>query len=135
MKCYALSCILCSIAQLHSTLCNSMDWQALLSMGFPRQEYWSGLPCPSPGDLPDSRDQTHVSCISCIAARFFTTEPSGKPSCILSTQKRKPLESIHLPDTGWSRSSGLANYPDIPNCIQIFSPNLKTQLDFNIFEL
>ena len=28
-------------------------WQALLSVGFPRQEYWSGLPFPSPGDLPD----------------------------------------------------------------------------------
>ena len=27
--------------------------QAPLSMGFPRQEYWNGLPCPSPGDLPD----------------------------------------------------------------------------------
>ena len=27
--------------------------QDLLSMGFSRQEYWSGLPCPSPGDLPD----------------------------------------------------------------------------------
>ena len=29
--------------------------QAPLSMGFPRQEYWSGLPSPSPGDLPDPR--------------------------------------------------------------------------------
>jgi len=28
--------------------------QAPLSMGFSRQEYWSGLPCPSPGHLPDS---------------------------------------------------------------------------------
>ena len=28
--------------------------QAPLSMGFPRQEYWSGLPCPPPGDLPDT---------------------------------------------------------------------------------
>ena len=27
--------------------------QAPLSMGFPRKEYWSGFPCPSPGDLPD----------------------------------------------------------------------------------
>ena len=27
--------------------------QAPLPMGFSRQEYWSGLPCPSPGDLPD----------------------------------------------------------------------------------
>ena len=29
--------------------------QASLSMGFSRQEYWSGLPCPPPGDLPDPR--------------------------------------------------------------------------------
>ena len=37
--------------------------QAPLSMGFSRQEYWNGLPFPSPGDLPNPRDQTHVSCI------------------------------------------------------------------------
>ena len=30
-----------------------MDWQAPLSVGFPRQEYWSGLPFPSLGDIPD----------------------------------------------------------------------------------
>ena len=36
-------------------LCNPMDCspQAALSMGFSRQEYWNGLPFPSPGDLPD----------------------------------------------------------------------------------
>ena len=28
--------------------------QALLSMGFSRQEYWGGIPCPPPGDLPDT---------------------------------------------------------------------------------
>ena len=39
------------------TLCNlwTVAHQALLSMGFSRQEYWSGLPFPSPGDLPDPR--------------------------------------------------------------------------------
>ena len=31
--------------------------------GISQEEYWSGLPCPSPGDLPDSWDWTHVSCI------------------------------------------------------------------------
>ena len=31
----------------------SVDCQARLSMGFSRQEYWGGLPCPSPGDLSD----------------------------------------------------------------------------------
>ena len=34
--------------------------QAPLSMGFSRQEYWSELPCPSPGDLPSTRDPTRV---------------------------------------------------------------------------
>ena len=33
----------------------TIAYQAPLSMGFSRQEYWSGLPCPSPGDLPDPR--------------------------------------------------------------------------------
>ena len=42
-------------AQLRPTLCNPMDCtrQAPLPMEFSRQEYWSGLPCPSPGDLPN----------------------------------------------------------------------------------
>ena len=33
----------------------TVDHQASLCMGFSQQEYWSGLPCPSPGDLPDSQ--------------------------------------------------------------------------------
>ena len=43
--------------------------KASLSMGFSRQESWSGLPFPAPGDLPDPRDQAGVSH---IAGRFFT---------------------------------------------------------------
>ena len=39
--------------------------QAPLSMGFSRQESWSGLPFPSPGDLPTPGIEAHVSCISC----------------------------------------------------------------------
>ena len=49
--------------------------QAPLSMGFPRQEYWSGLPFPSPGDIPDPRIEPRPSA---LAGRFFTTEPPGK---------------------------------------------------------
>ena len=39
--------------------------QAPLSLGFSKQEYWSGLPCPPPGDLPDPGIQpmSHISCI------------------------------------------------------------------------
>ena len=50
--------------------------QAPLSTGFSRQEYWSGLPFSSPGDPPDSGiEPMSLS----LAARFFTTEPAGKP--------------------------------------------------------
>ena len=44
-------------------------------MGFPKQEYQSGLPFPSPGDLPDMGLE-HVS--SALPGRFFTAEPPGK---------------------------------------------------------
>ena len=50
------------------------DCQAPLFMAFSRQEYWSGLPFPSPGDLPDPG----IEHVSYIAGRFFTNEPPGK---------------------------------------------------------
>ena len=53
--------------------------QALLSMGFPRPEYWSWFPFPSPEDLPNPG----IELVSpALAGGFFTTEPLGKP-CIL----------------------------------------------------
>ena len=47
-----------------------------LSMGFPRQEYWSGSPFPSPGNLPNPGIKPASPA---LAGRFFTTEPRGKP--------------------------------------------------------
>ena len=49
--------------------------QAPLSVEFSRQEYWSGLPFPSPGDLPQPGMEPGSSA---LAGGFFTTEPSGK---------------------------------------------------------
>ena len=49
--------------------------QAPLSMGFSRQEYWSGLPCPSPGHFPDPGMEPGLPE---LAGRFFTTEPQYK---------------------------------------------------------
>ena len=45
-------------------------------MGFPRQEYWSGLPFPSSGDLPDPGIEPALPALR--EERFFTTEPPGK---------------------------------------------------------
>ena len=50
--------------------------QAPLSMGFCRQEYWSGLPFPSPGDLPNPRTEPMSAALE---GGFFSTEPPGKP--------------------------------------------------------
>ena len=52
--------------------------QAPLCMGFSRREYWSGLPFPPPGDLPDPgiKPMSFVSCA--LARRFFTTALPGK---------------------------------------------------------
>ena len=53
--------------------------QAPLSMGFLRQEYGSGLPFPSPGDLPDPGMESASLTSPLLAGRFFNSEPPGKP--------------------------------------------------------
>ena len=53
--------------------------QAPLSMGVFRQEYWSGLPFPSLGDLPDPGIKPSSLAFPALASRFFTMVPSEKP--------------------------------------------------------
>ena len=72
--------------------------QASLSMGFPRQEYWSGLPFPSPGDLPDPGIK---SMSPALAGRFFTTEPPGKPHSINWLSGNKLGKISHFPPDTW----------------------------------
>ena len=79
---YSRSCC-CLVTKLWSTLCDQLfvtPWiiacQVSLSMGFPRQEYWSGLSFPPLGDLPDPGIE-NVS--PALAGGFFTTEPPEKP--------------------------------------------------------
>ena len=62
------------------TLLHALDYSSRvpLSMGFPRQDYWSGLPFPSPGDFPDPRIEPTSPAWQTI---YSTTEPLGKPAC------------------------------------------------------
>ena len=53
--------------------------QAPLSMGFSRQEYWSGWPCPPPGDLPDPRIKPWSPA---TAGGFFMIKTPGNPRVI-----------------------------------------------------
>ena len=72
----------CSVTKSCQTRCDPMGCSlALLSMGFPRQECWSGLPFPSPGDLPTPGIKSKSSA---LAGGFFTTESPGKPTLTLT---------------------------------------------------
>ena len=79
------------------TLCGLVDCSPPGSsvQGISRQEYWSGLPFPSPGDLPNPGIKP-VSLVSPASAdEFFTTEPLGKPC---RTRKLSVDQSIFLLD-------------------------------------
>ena len=54
----------------------TVAYQAPLSMGFSRQEYWSGLPFPFPGDLPNPGIEPKSPALQADA---LTSEPPGKP--------------------------------------------------------
>ena len=57
----------------------SVARQDPVSMGFSRKEYWSGLPFPSPGDLPDPEIEPMSPALQALAGGFFTPEQPGKP--------------------------------------------------------
>ena len=77
-------CVNCSVMS-HSLWPHGLyvaQW-APLSMGFPRKEYWIGLPFPSPGDLLDPEIKLVFLASPALAGRFFTIVPPGKPMCSL----------------------------------------------------
>ena len=57
----------------------TIDCQVPLSMEYISQEYWIGLPFPSPGDLPDPGIKPASPVSPALAGGFFTAEPPGKP--------------------------------------------------------
>ena len=77
-------CLALHPQSLHSYLCTlwTAARQAPPSMGFSRQEYWSGLPFPSPGDLPNPGIEPASSVSPALQANSLTTERPGKPSVV-----------------------------------------------------
>ena len=66
--------------------------QAPLSMGFSRQEYWSGLPCPPPGDLSDPGIVPKCLTFPALAGVFFTTSATWEAPDLARTYfRRSPL--------------------------------------------
>ena len=73
MKVKLLSCVWLFVTP------RTVVYQASPSMGFSRQEYWSGLPFPSPGDLPNVGIEPRSAALE---ADTLLPEPSGKPFCL-----------------------------------------------------
>ena len=64
--------------------------QAPLSMGFSRQEYWSGLPCPPPGNLPDPGIEPTSLTSPALRGEFFTTRTTWETEVLLKWDFSKP---------------------------------------------
>ena len=69
-------------------------------MGFSRQEYWSGLPCPPPGDLPDSGIEPVSLTSAALVGGFFTTSTTWEvhpghfhPQLVFSTAEVSSLQT------------------------------------------
>ena len=102
---WVLSCLSC--VQLFTNPWTAVC-QALLTVGFPRQEYWSGLSLPPPGYLPDPAIQPTFLCLLCWQVRSLPLAPPGKPvlhstlgNCgtvrILNIWLTSPMKLVGLP--------------------------------------
>ena len=99
---------LCLHTQSCPTFCNPMDYspQVPLSVGFLRQEYWSGLLFPPPGDLPDPEIKpTSLA----LAGGCFTTEPPVKS--ILKDSVQYQFSHSVTSDSLWPHGCSLPGFP------------------------
>ena len=71
----------------------TVAYQAPPSMGFSRQEYWSGLPFPSPGDLPNLGIEPGPPALQADA---FSSEPPGKPKDLGKLYLKKKKKKIKI---------------------------------------
>ena len=85
--------------------------KAPLSMGFSKQEYWSGLPFPPSGDLPDPGIESVSPMFPALAGRFFTTEPPGKSLKVSTysqtqthTHEHTQYSNVHMCTQLWGRN-------------------------------
>ena len=73
---------ICELGHPHLFATPWIACQVPLSMEFSRQEYWSGLPFPTPGDLPKLGIKSASPTSPALTGRFFTTEPPEKPQIL-----------------------------------------------------
>ena len=95
-------CYVASVVSDSATPWTIKPQQAPLSMGFSRQEYWSGLPCPPPGDLRGPGIEPVSPACPALAGGFFTTSTTweaplgykilGGRTQVLTSQLKPPVD-------------------------------------------
>ena len=92
----------------------TVDCQASLSMGFPKQEYWSGLPLLSPRDLLDPGIEPTSPA---SAGGFFTTETLGELQEIIQLFKKRERERVYQCFAEDSDSMLLSHFSHVQLCV------------------
>ena len=104
--------------QLFATLWTTAH-QGPLSMAFSRQEYWSRLPFPPPGDLLDPGIEPASLASPALPGRFFSTEPPRKPHLLVSVQFSSVAQScLTLCDPMNRSTPGLLVHHQLPEFTQ-----------------
>ena len=139
--------VLCLVAESCLTLCNPMDCSppgssihGILS----RQEYWSGLPCPSPGDLPNPRTEPMSLMSPTLAGRFFTSwatwEVRGKfrsvqvNRLVVSNSLQHPWTATHQASRSITKSWSILKLMSIQSVIPSNHLILCHPPAFNLFQ-
>ena len=107
----------------------TVAYQASLSMGFSRQEYWSGLPFPSPGDLPNPGIEPGSPALEIDP---LTSEPPGKPKSLLFGEQLmvSPINCF-LQGEFWRWTSCICSLVSLMLWVKV----ARTHLTLNIFIL
>ena len=96
--------------------------QARLSLGLPRQEYWSGLPFPAPEDLPNMGTEPTSPATPALSARFFTTTLPGNDNPLQYSCLENPIDrgawwaTVHGVTKSWARLHTSVNFLKETNC-------------------
>ena len=121
--------LVCTLTQSCPALCEPMDYSpptAPLSIGFPRQEYWSGLPFAIPGDHPHPRIEPKSPVSLALAGRFSTTEAPRIQLRVTLSFHLSWLPSIAF--TGYSETLGQSCKLREPQF-----PHQKNGRDYNLY--
>ena len=87
--------------------------QTPLPIGVSRQEYWSGLPFPTPGDLPNPGIEPASLVSPALAGGFFTTATTGKPQSIMQRKCNSSKTGVAAP--------GSRVFPSFPSPLSSFA--------------